>query len=221
MPRNAPVGDTNTHGAKTVPKIGRSAATERPTRGGSIVKHLVATLEKSCTSAPVLFDLYVRLYRSIVAREINLGDIDSTDCVLNVGCGAMPFTAALVAREAGAEVYALDRDENVQSQARRNLARAGVADRVEVVAGEGTAVDETTTVPLEAVDVAVVAVQAEPKAEIVSHLRDLEDGPERIVVRQPRSPFESEYGGLPDAFDPDDTTSYPMVTFGRSLLFEA
>ncbi|ELY71359.1 hypothetical protein [Natronobacterium gregoryi] len=185
------------------------------------MKHLFATLEKSCVSLPVVFDVYVWLYRSVVANEIDLGDVGPTDGVLNVGCGALPFTAALLAREAGVSVYALDQDESVQSRARHHLARAAVADRVEVVAGEGTAVDATTTIPLAEVDVAVVAAQAEPKAEIVTTLRELEDGPDRIVVRQPRSPFESEYGRLPDAFDPDGTTSQPTVTFGRSLLFEA
>ncbi|MDQ2048872.1 hypothetical protein RBH26_00065 [Natronolimnohabitans sp. A-GB9] len=184
------------------------------------MKHLVASLEKTCTSTPLLFDLYVRLYRTVVRREIALGEIDATDRVLNVGCGAMPFTAALIARETGAYVYALDRDESVQPRTQRNLDRAGVANSVEVVFGDGTSVDTDTTVPLEEIDVAVVAVQAEPKDEIVRHLRALENGPERIVVRQPRPPFAGEYGALSESFDPDDATSHRMLTFGRSVLFE-
>lgn len=184
------------------------------------MKHLVASLEKTCTSAPLLFDLYVRLYRSVVDREIELGEIDETTRVLNVGCGAMPFTAALIARETGADVYGLDRDETVQSRAQRNLARAGVARNVEVVFGDGTSVGADGAVPLEEIDVAVVAVQAEPKDDIVAHLRDLADGPDRIVVREPRTAFAGEYGALSASFTPDDAVRHWMVTFGRSVLFD-
>lgn len=184
------------------------------------MKHLVASLEKSCTSAPLLFDLYVRLYRTVVGREIDLGNIDETDRVLNVGCGAMPFTAALIARETGAYVYALDRDETVQPRTQRNLDRAGVANSVEVVFGDGTRIDEDTSVPLEEIDVAVVAVQAEPKDEIVRHLCELENGPERIVVREPREAFAGEYGTLSASFEPDAFVRHWMLTFGRSVLFE-
>ena len=183
------------------------------------MKHAFATLEKSGTTAPLIFDAYTWCYRGVVRREVDLAGVDERDTVLNVGCGAMPFTAVLVTKLAGAAVYALDRDESVPHRARRNVAHANVADQVAVVTGNGTAVDESD-VSLEDVTTAFVAVQASPKAEIVDHLRSLEDGPERIVVRHPRAAVADEYGALPAAYEPVDAVSHPMPTFGTSLLFE-
>lgn len=201
----------------------------------------VARLEKSCSVAPWLFDLYTRLYRSVVDREVELADIDEDDRVLNVGCGAMPFTAALIAKRSGATVYALDHDQSVVREARRNLARAGVADDVEVVVGDGReVVGDGARLP-ESCSVAIVALQAEPKDEIVERYRRTTGGPSRVVVRQPRARFSTDYdpvttepravscdGGCSSTFvassrdsslSPADAVSHWMVTFDRSLLF--
>ena len=201
----------------------------------------VARLEKSCSVAPRLFDLYTRLYRSVVDREIELAEIDEDDVVLNVGCGAMPFTAALIAKRSGATVYALDHDQSVVREARRNLARAGVADDVEVVVEDGReVVGDGTRLP-ESCSVAIVALQAEPKDELIDRYRQTQGGPNRLVVRQPRPTFSADYdtvttdsrdavsdgGCSPERISsPTDTPPIPadvvsqwMVTFDRSLLF--
>ncbi|MDR5672367.1 SAM-dependent methyltransferase [Halalkaliarchaeum sp. AArc-CO] len=201
----------------------------------------VARLEKSCSVAPRLFDLYTRLYRSVVDREIELAEIDEDDVVLNVGCGAMPFTAALLAKRSGATVYALDHDQSVVREARRNLARAGVADDVEVVVGDGREVVGDGTQLPEPCSVAIVALQAEPKDDIVDRYRRTQGTPSRVVVRQPRPAFSADYdpvttesrdvacdGGCSSTFiapsrdtspSPADAVSHWMVTFDRSLLF--
>ncbi|AUX08816.1 protein-L-isoaspartate carboxylmethyltransferase [Halalkaliarchaeum desulfuricum] len=203
----------------------------------------VAALEKVFTDAPWLFEVYTRIYRSVVDREIELAGIDANDRVLNVGCGAMPFTAALLAKRSGATVYALDNDPSVVREARRNLARAGVADDVEVVVGDGREVIGDGTHLPEPCSVAVVALQAEPKDEIVERYRRAQGGPSRVVVRQPRSVFSADYDPVTtaqaaqdSAHDggssagsttssrvipavPDGSVSHWMVTFGRSLLF--
>lgn len=201
----------------------------------------VAALEKTCTRASWLFDLYTRLYRSVVDREIELAGIDENDRVLNIGCGAMPFTAALIANRAGATVYALDHDPDVVREARRNLARAGVADAVEVVVGDGRDVVGDGTYLPEPCSIAVVALQAEPKDEIVDRHRRTEGGPAELLVRQPRAVFSGDYDAVStgdraatcDGGDatagsgpsgnnlpvPADAVSHRMVTFDRSLLF--
>lgn len=184
------------------------------------MKHLTASLEKSCTSTRPAFDLSIRLYRSVVGREIGLAGIGAGDRVLNVGCGAMPYTAAILARDSGAYVYALDRDEGVPPRARQNLARANADGRVDVVLGDGATVDEDTAIPLSELDVALVAAQAEPKSAILSHLRSLVEGPDRIVVRQPRLGAVTNYDGLPDEFVPAAAVEHSMPTLERSLLFE-
>lgn len=155
--------------------------------------NLVATLEKSCTTAPWLFDLYTWSYRWVVDREIQLAEIDSDDRLLNVGCGGMPFTAALIAEKTGATVYALDHDPDVVEEAQRNLERIGVADSVEIVVGDGREVIGDGSRLPERCSVAIVALQAEPKDAILTRQMQSDDGPGRIVVRQPRKIFAGDY----------------------------
>ncbi|AFZ71589.1 methyltransferase domain-containing protein [Natronobacterium gregoryi] len=185
---------------------------------GKIAK-TVAGLEKSCTPAPLAFSWYTRFYRSVVDREIELADIDAEDRILNVGCGGMPFTTALLAKRTGATVYALDHDPAVVQEARRNLERAGVANEVEIVVGDGRDVlGDGSRLP-ESCSVAVVALQAEPKDEILHQYRNTTDGPERVVVRQPRALVAGDYDRVTDCEDRTGAVRHRMPTFDRSLLF--
>ncbi|EMA36152.1 methyltransferase domain-containing protein [Halobiforma nitratireducens] len=186
---------------------------------GRIAK-TVATLEKSCTPAPIAFDLYSWFYRSVVARESTLAAIDDGDRVLNVGCGGMPFTATLLAKRTGATVYAVDHDPAVVQEARQNLERAGIADTVEIVVDDGRNVPGDGSRLPESCTVAVVTLQAEPKDAILNQYRNAADGPERVVVRQPRTLVAGEYDRVTEREDRTGSIGHRMPTFDRSLLFE-
>lgn len=185
---------------------------------GSIPER-VASLEKSYAATESLFNLYTRLYQTVVAREVALAEITQDDTILNVGCGAMPFTAALLARETDATVYALDRDVSIQNKARRNLERAGVGDTVEVIIGDGQSVLGNGAKLPSSCSVAVLALQTGPKDAIISQYRQTQDSPDRIVARQPRSLFSTSYDAVTE-HEPTRVTTHWMPTFDQSLLFE-
>ncbi len=64
------------------------------------------------------FWLYHNLYKHVVKKEVELARISQEDTVLNIGCGAIPFTALHIVQMTGAKVIALDKDPEAVSKAR-------------------------------------------------------------------------------------------------------
>ena len=179
-----------------------------------IIRPVIAKLEKICNKSPKLFNLYSWPYKKIVRNEIKLAQIDASDQVLNVGCGAMPFTAVHLARLTGAKVWALDKDPEVIARARNCLARLGLEKQVKVFEADGKEpFDKDFTA-------ALVALQAEPKEKILKNLLARAETGASFVFREPRDFFAEQYDQLPSAYQPYDFVKQPMITFDRSVLFK-
>lgn len=182
-----------------------------------MIKGIVSLLEKICSRCRPLVELYSRPYIRVVQNEIDLAQITATDRVLNVGCGAIPFTAMLVARLTGAHVVAVDRDLQAARLAQACVRKTGLAPLIQVVHCDGAQGAWTS----DAFDVAIVALQAEPKAQILSCLYASSQEPKRVVVRVPSVPFRSQYDSLPHGCSIADTVPQDMKTFDRSALIMA
>ncbi|MCK8825269.1 nicotianamine synthase family protein [Fuchsiella alkaliacetigena] len=179
-----------------------------------LIRPVIAKLEKVCNNSPLLFNLYSWPYKRIVQNEIDLAEIGATDRVLNIGCGAMPFTAVHVARLTGAKVWALDKDPEVIARARNCLARLGLEKQVKVFEGDGKEpFDKDFTA-------ALVALQAEPKEKILKNLLARAQRGANLVFREPRGFFAEQYDQLPSTYQPCDLVKQPMITFDRSVLFK-
>jgi protein-L-isoaspartate O-methyltransferase len=171
-------------------------------------------LEKVLTRLPSLAFLYSRPYLGVVEREIRLAAIADRDVVVNIGCGAVPFTAIYLARLTGARVIALDRDREAAEYARKYIKASGLAEIIEVVWGDGAQAS-----PCEGATVWVVALQAAPKKAILEHFQKCAPQGARIMFREPRPVFVNRYDQLPSSARPQSMTSHNMVTFNRTVLF--
>lgn len=179
----------------------------------SLIKPSVALLEKRISFIPFLAGLYSYPYRKVVEKEIELACIKAADKVLNVGCGAVPFTAIFLASLTGAQVWAIDRDREAVRKARQCLERMGLLGAVRVLEGDGGAV-----VPVD-FDAAVVALQAEPKENILRNLISTALPGGRIVLRLPSPRFKGHYDSIPNYPRPAAKVRQGMHTFDRSVLF--
>lgn len=175
---------------------------------------LIGRLEKVITRLSPLASLYSRPYFGVVEQEIRLAAIGDKDIVVNIGCGAVPFTAIYLARLTGARVIALDRDREAVECAQRHIKANGLAEMIEVVWGDGVQASEC-----DSATVWLVALQAAPKEAILKHF--LKNAPRgaRIMFREPRPSFNSRYDHLPPSARPQSVTNHKMVTFNRSVLF--
>ncbi len=175
---------------------------------------LIGRLEKVIARLPLLASFYSRPYFRVVEQEIGLAAIGNRDLVVNIGCGAVPFTAIYLARLTGARVIALDRDREAAECARRYIRASGLADMIRVEWGDGARASKC-----ESATVWIVALQAAPKKAILKHF--LESSPQgaRIMFREPRPEFASRYDQLPPSARPQSMTNHSMVTFNRTVLF--
>lgn len=162
----------------------------------TVIKPLVAALERRFAGCPWFFRLYTLPYRNLVARELQLAAVDTSDTVLSIGCGALPFSAVLAARLSGARVIAVDIDPVAAAQAEQLVHRLGCAARISVITADA-ARDR-----LPDATVALVALQAAPKDAIWRNLqRSLRPPRGRAVFRLPRPALETEYGSFSAAAD--------------------
>lgn len=156
--------------------------------------------------------LYLRSYRRAIARELDLLRPDAGDTILNVGCGAAPFTAILLARGCEARVTALDRDPAAVASARRLVQRLGLERQIEVVLGDFPAVAPTFTA-------AVVALQVTPKLEVLRGLAQAAPPTTRIVMRRSAAWCGQMYDQLPPGLVPAATAVQAKGAWAGSDLF--
>lgn len=177
-----------------------------------LIKRVTAVCEKRIVDYPILFKLYSFPYKHILQREIALAGITNKDRVLNIGCGAVPFSAIYTSRITGAEVVGLDFDAEACRRAVKTVSEMGLADSIIIRKGDGARIDPS------GFTVVLVALQAAPKKKILENLLKQGASGLRIIFRLPRSFFENQYGTIGrNNIICDDVRQY-MITFNRSVL---
>ncbi len=177
-----------------------------------LIKPLFASWEKKAFKSTILSRLYSLPYRHVIKNEIELAGITGQDLVLNIGCGAVPYTAIYLHYFTGAKVWAVDRDREAVEKAHFYLKRLNLLREIKLLhrdAAESIPADFTT---------ALVAVQAEPKASIMDNLLACGGIGKRFVFREAKKYAQSQYDLLPRQRDPVERVKHELLAF-NSVLF--
>ncbi len=178
-----------------------------------IIAPVVAMMEKKIATNKALMSLYSKIYYEVVKNEIALAGITATDRVLNIGCGGTPFTALLIAKFTGARVWAIDNDQSAVDVARKCIAAQKLENLITVFKHDGR-----DPLPLD-FEVAVVALQAEPKKEILDNLIAKGGGNARLIFRNPRQKVAHQYDRLPARPLFNGRIDQKKATFDCSVLY--
>ncbi len=174
---------------------------------------VIALWEKISSSSRLLSWLYSRPYRRVIENEISLAKLSREDLILNIGCGAVPFTALYLATLTGARVHALDIDPEAVRMADNCVKKAGLSHRIAVSHGDGSK-------PFQgAFTASIVALQAAPKRMILEALKKTSLPGARFIFRLPSPPYRDHYDPLASAPPALATALQPMRTFDRSVLY--
>ncbi len=177
-----------------------------------LIKPLFASWEKKVYKSVSLSWLYSLPYRHVIKNEIELAGITGQDVVLNVGCGAVPYTAIYLHYFTGARVWAVDRDRDAVEKARFYLKRLNLLHDVKPLhrdAADSIPADFTT---------ALVALQAEPKASIMDNLLACGGMGKRLVFREAKKYAQNQYDLLPRQHEPVKHVKHEILAF-NSVLF--
>jgi len=93
--------------------------------------------EKMGVKFPVIADIYLKFYESVVKEETRLAHISSGDRVLVIGSGSLPATPILIARYSGAHVVTIDRDPKAVKIGTKYIRRNNLDNMLTVASGEG------------------------------------------------------------------------------------
>lgn len=180
----------------------------------SILTSTFQSWEKILHKRKPLFNLYGMIYSKVLNKEFFLGGFCAKDRIVNIGCGAVPFTAIYLSQKIGAKVVALDKDADALEKAHYSLRKYGLEKNIELVEA-----DATKYVPRYYTG-ALVALQAEPKKKILENLLSNGEKGASLIFRQPRDIFTSQYAHLPlDKYPPDSEVIHSMKTIGKSILY--
>ena len=178
-----------------------------------IIQNITGYCEKKFIRYPLLFKIYSYPYKYILKNEIKLGNISEKDKILNIGCGAIPFSAVYLSRLTGAKVEAIDYDAHACIRARKYIKQLKCNNKIIIKKGNGI------NYKVDNFDVILVALQAEPKKEILDNLFENCQTEARLILRKPRKRFENQYDKLPEGYPIRDDISQPMLTFNKSVLY--
>lgn len=130
-------------------------------------------------------EIYLRVFGFRVPQEIKCLKISKSDKILQIGCGAIPYTAEIIARMTGAKVVAIDNDPRMVVGAREYLKRRGIKN-VEVLFGDGI------KFPLENFTVIYISLGVYPLEPILKRIIKEGEG-KRIIFRVSTNPLARGY----------------------------
>jgi protein-L-isoaspartate O-methyltransferase len=178
-----------------------------------VISPLVRISEKVLSYLPWGARLYMEPYREVVLKEIELAQLKPGEKVLQIGSGALPYSAIFLAELAQVSVCALDIDQVAVKRAVYCVEKLGLSAKVKVKEGNGR------DFPASDFSAAFVALQAKPKGEILTNLFSQGPGGLRVVVRQPLERFKSQYEAVPITWKCQNKVQQKMLTFSSQLFY--
>lgn len=155
-----------------------------------MIKSFTKFCEKILYRSNKLVNIYDLYYRNLVKKEIVLADIKNTDKVLIVGGGAVPCTAINIATKTNARVDVIDIDEEAIKSSSNLIKRLGLEERVRVYLENGRNIDVSDY------DVVHIALQVNPKEEIVDNIWNKSKVGTRLLIRQPKKILKAFYSNI-------------------------
>jgi len=152
-----------------------------PLKGESnlLFENFIKILETLASDVNFLGNLYINIFGSRVIKEIQSAKICKDDNVLQIGCGAIPYTSEIIARYAGAKVVAIDNDPKIILRAKSYIQKKGIS-TVSVEYGDGI------DFPLEKFSVVYVSLGVSFLEAVFKRIIREGKG-KRIVFRVPRN----------------------------------
>lgn len=121
--------------------------------------------------------IYLKWIGEIFVDEFRMAEITPEDQVLHIGCGCLPTTAVLVAKESHAKVVAIDNNPKAIHGAREFVSQQHLTDYITIDYGDGT------TYPLDSFDVIFIAMNVTPVEAVFHHIATNAKSQVRIICR--------------------------------------
>ena len=127
---------------------------------------------------PFFAKAYVKFHEPSVKKEIAMLQLSSSDKVLHIGCGAIPYTSVVMAREIGARVTGIDHKSRVVMLSTQYIKQCKLSDLVIIKKGEGSTCD------VSGFDVIILSYGVANQDVVLQHVLDSSNAGSRILLRR-------------------------------------
>jgi protein-L-isoaspartate O-methyltransferase len=147
--------------------------------GNLLFDNFIKILELLSSDLNFLGDQYFKIFGFRIIKEIQSAKIGKDDYVLQIGCGAVPYTSEIIAKYTGAKVVAIDNDPKMVLKAKSYIQKKGISN-ISIEYGNGI------DFPLEKFSVVYLSLGVSPLEPIFKRIIKEGKG-KRIVFRVPRN----------------------------------
>lgn len=131
--------------------------------------------------------LMLKYYSPMVANEITLANVVKTDNILCIGGGCLPCTAILLHKKTGANVTAIDIDENAIKVSLKRLNKLGLDGKINILNTNGVEID------VKDYDLVHIALQVSPKDTVFEQVKNTAKNGCKILIRTPKKTISKGY----------------------------
>lgn len=170
------------------------------------------TLEK-ILSTNFLGRIYTKFFEKMTLDEFEMVGIEKNHKVLHVGCGAVPNTLLILAKNMDASFVGIDRDEKAVEMARKMVKSYGLERKIKIEIGDALSYGFSEF------DVIIISLGVEPRDKIFERIINETEDNAKIVARKPWDSMDRVYGR--DEFVPrgfDVVKTFNRQDFIKSML---
>ncbi len=156
----------------------------------NMIPVLTKRIEGISLTNPLIRKICTVYYRRLVRDEIAIASISHKDHILCIGGGPFPFTAIEFAKQTGAKVTVVDRDQEAIASARLLVDKLEISGEIEVVQAEGEMVNAQGYSHIH------IALQVHPKEEVLSNICKQISPGTKILMRRTKMMFNHIFYGI-------------------------
>jgi len=140
--------------------------------------HLYYTSEIFSNYVPFFSKLYIKFHESSVKKEIEMSNLSSSDRILHIGCGAIPYTSLVLSREINSKIVGIDCNPHVVDIANDYLKRYNLSNMIKIEMGDGKTYD------VSGFDSIILSYGVDGQDLVLRHVIDSMKNGARLILRR-------------------------------------
>jgi len=143
-----------------------------------VLNHLYYKFEIFFNHIPLFAKLYIKFHESSVKKEIDMSNLSSSDKILHIGCGAIPYTSIILSREVNPKIVGIDCNPHVVNIANDYLKKYNLSDMIKIEIGDGKTYDVSVF------DIIILSYGVDGHDLVLNHVIDSMKNDARIILRK-------------------------------------
>lgn len=144
-----------------------------------ILDLLYNIFELSAIYFPINTKLYLKFHKTSVKKEIEMIDISSSDKVIHIGCGSIPYTCIILSEYDFAEIVGIDQNSTAVTNAKNSLKKFNLSNRVKIEQGSGVNYD------ISRFDIIILSYGINKPSSVLKHVIVSMGNTSKILLRKP------------------------------------